>query len=105
MTNQHNQTSSCCAPDGTCSNSTNNQAKSDFHFLTKLTKEQLEKIEITLNKIDNEQDSTQNSSFIKESLKSDLPIYFLKKLIKTCEKQSTELLLSTIKETIVATNS
>ena len=69
------QTSSCCAPDGTCSS----QREADIpkpadHFLTKLRVEKREKIVSTL-------ESTQDLAEIKDSLSPELPKYFLKKHI------------------------
>ena len=106
MTYENNPTSSCCAPDGTCSNSTENkskekkQAKPEFHFLTKLNNDQLKKIESTLKESQDQDDTSKNTAFIKNSLSEELPIYFLKKVIKNYEKKSSEPLLKKISELI-----
>ena len=106
MTYENNPTSSCCAPDGTCSNSTENKskekkpAKPEFHFLTKLNNDQLNKIESTLKESQNQGDTSKNTTFIKGSLSGELPIYFLKKVVKTVEKYSSETLLSKITELV-----
>ena len=99
MTYNDNHTSSCCAPDGTCSNTDTKRpekekkpAKPEFHFLTKLNNEQLKKIKSTLKEAKNQENTSKTISFIKQSLTSELPIYFLKKVLKTYESKSPELL-------------
>ena len=86
------QTSSCCAPDGTCSS----QKEADIpkpadHFLSKLRVEQREKIASTL-------ESTQDLSAIKDSLSPELPKYFLKKLLSFIETYSVKEVLVKMSE-------
>ena len=101
MTNQNNQPNSCCAPDGTCS-ATHNQppkpSKPELHFLTKLKEDQLKEIESTLKDSLKNDDQSNSSSFIQDSLSQHLPIYFLKKVLKSYKKESAEPLLIKIAE-------
>ena len=107
MTYNDNHTSSCCAPDGTCSNTDTKRpekekkpAKPELYFLTKLKKDQLIKIESILKEAQTQDSASKNSSFIKESLTPELPKYFLKKLLNAFEKKSAEPLLTKVTELV-----